>query len=126
MDEITLTKDAGTLLCILYKEYSRRKENGIEDRQARLFGDDSSIEKYLKSGLNKQRRKASEKEPANNIVDICLELHNAGLLNCFFIDNTVGESELTHKGIAYMEGSTGRRLSSLINALERIRSLLPW
>lgn len=126
MDEFTLTKEANALISTLYKEYLNRKQKGVDDRQTRSFGDASSIEKLLKADLKKHRRKAFEKEPTKNTADICRELHNAKLLNCFFIDNTVGESELTHKGIAYMEGIAGRRFSSLINVLERIRAFLPW
>jgi len=115
MSEIKLTKDADALICVLYKRYLQNQKARVSEDIARSFGGSDSIQSALMHKWN-----------IADIDETCRELHNAGLLNCFFIDNTVGEAELTNKGIAYMKGRSGRKASTIFNILERLRALLPW
>lgn len=115
MDEIEITKEVNALLRALYKEYKRRRKAGISKEQARCFGDSDAIQTNI---VNKWS--------INDIDEACRELHGAGILNCFFIDNTVGESELTTHGIAYAESYTKKKFSTIISILDRLKALLPW
>lgn len=115
MSDIEITKEAKALLSALYKEYKRRRKAGISKEQARCFGDSDTIQTNI-----------VDKWSINDIDEACRELHSAGILNCFFIDDTVGELELTTLGIAYAESCTKKNISTIISILDRLKALLPW
>lgn len=115
MSEIALSKEGNTLIRAIYKEYKRRRKAGTPKIQARSFGDSDAIQTNI-----------VDKWSINDIDEACRELHGAGILNCFFIDNTVGESELTTHGIAYAESYTKKKFSTIISILDRLKALLPW
>lgn len=115
MDNFMLTKDADTLLCVLYKEYLDRRKAGNSKSDARYLGGAKWIHENLMS-----------KWSVEDIADTCAELSDQNLLDCFWADNTVFESALTDRGIYYMENRFKDGVESFFGYLEKLRSILPW
>ena len=115
MNDITLSKEANTLIRAIYKEFKRRRKSSISKEEARSFGDSDSIQSNIVKTWN-----------INDIDEACRELTTAQILDCLFLDNTVGETILTNFGISFMENRTSSKLSALWKVLEMIRSFLPW
>lgn len=115
MSEIQLTKDADALICVLYKEYLQRRENGIPKSTAKRFGGSPNIHSQLMS-----------KWSFEDVDETCRELSRAGLLKCFYADNIAYDALLSDAGIIYMEKRFANGLKSVLNYLERIKAFLPW
>ena len=62
----------------------------------------------------------------DDIADTCCELHRQDLLDCLYLDNTVGETALTDLGIYFMENRFKNGIKTFLSHLETIRSILPW
>lgn len=115
MDEIKLTRDADALICVLYREYLRRRKQGIPKAEARYFGSSESIHSEFMS-----------KWLLDDVDSTCMELDEAGLMECAVGDCVVYDSMLTACGIIYMETRFKDGLASLVSHLEALFSLIPW
>lgn len=115
MDEVKLTKDADNLICVLYKEYLNRRKSGSTKSSARGFGGSRRIQATL-----------MEKWLFEDVDDTCRELSRAKLLSCLILDNEVGETVLTDKGIIYMENRFKNNIAAVVDHIESLKSLLPW
>lgn len=114
MNEISLTKDADTLICVIYKEYLHRRKSGISKDEARCFG-----------GFERIQAELMPEWFAEDVAETCRELSRTDLLDCLFADDNVSESALTDEGIIYMENRFKNGIASVLDYLERFRSILP-
>ena len=108
---IQLTKDADKLICLIYKEFLIRRENGTPKRQAKDFPEshclpDSFLSEFSEEDLN----------------DTLLELKNAGLVKVFIY----GNFQLEDRGIIYMEQRFPNGVAQVLDWLGKIKSAIPF
>jgi len=111
---IQLTKDADALICLLYKQYCQNLKDGVPKIQAKMFGSSEDIQKAI-----------TPQWTLENIDETCRELSRSGLLHCFYADDMVYQAWLTDTGIIYMENRFKDGLKSVLEYLNKIRSILP-
>ena len=115
MSVLQLSREADTLLCVLYKEYLQRRKQGSSKVQAAAFAGSEFVHTQLMPRWS-----------VEDVDETCRELNDAGLLSCFIADNQVCEIKLVNTGIVYMENRFTLGIESVFNYLEKIRSVLPW
>ena len=115
MDDFSLTKDADKMLRALYKEYQKRRNEGMSNLEAKLFCSSSDIHTEILPEWS-----------FSDVDETCGELSSAGLLNCLYGDDVVQMAVLTDDAIAYMENRYKNILLSLAGNLKDLLSFLPW
>ena len=104
--KVELTRDSKRLLCLLYKLYLERVDNGISKSSARYMGGSEHI-----------RQCCLPEESLENVDDSCWELLRAGMLDGFGADDMVCESELTDQAIIHMETRFQKGMKELLEFL---------
>lgn len=112
-EDIKLTKEANYLICILYKEYLERRQCGVPREDAGTFRGSKYIHNEF---LSEWQYK--------DVVAACQELDEVGLLRCYCSDSNVLRIKFESRGIAYMESSFQRNISSVIDCLTNIKKLI--
>jgi hypothetical protein len=113
--EINLTKDADTLICLLYKQYCQNLKDGVPKAQAKMFGGSEDIQKTI-----------APKWTLEHVDETCRELSRSGLLECFYADDMVYQTWLTDTGIIYTENRFKDGLDNVLDYLGKIRNLIPF
>lgn len=113
MGEISLTKDSDALICVLYRDYLKKRKSGTAKSDAKWFGSSEFIQRDL-----------IPKWSPEDTDETCRELHRAGLLTCEYADNRVIFCILSDAGIAYMENRFANGLDEVLGYIERIKSIL--
>lgn len=109
MVAIELTKDSDALICLLYKAYCEKRENGILKSDAKFMGNSATIQASI--------------VPKWTLVDTdetCRELHRAGLLDCDYADDVVCRSLLSDSSIIYMETRFERNVNKLLEYIKKL------
>lgn len=112
MTDISITKDATTLLKAMHKTYKRRRRDGQPRREAVIIGDPSDIQQEIMSQWSLE-----------DIEDACWELEDAGLLECLPGDDSIQAAMLSNEGITYAEGRFVGVMKSIWSLL---KELLPF
>jgi hypothetical protein len=106
---VELTKDADTLICLLYKAYIEKRESGVSKANAKSFGGSDNIHQSIVPSW-----------PFDDVDETCRELDRAGLLNCQYADNIVYFANLPNESITYMEGRFGRKLGNVLDYIKKL------
>lgn len=88
----SLTKDSEKLICVIYKEYLKKRKSGISKSDAKMFGSSHSIHENL-----------LPKWSFKDVDDTCRELSRLEFLQCNWADDIAYHVTLSDKGIVYME-----------------------
>lgn len=112
VDSVVLSKPARKLLKALCQEYARRKDDGKDDVEARMFG-----------GSEVLQREILPKWPTREIDAACRELHQADLINAFFANCMLAEMQLLPAGTSFYQQS-GQRL--IRKGISFLMELLPF
>lgn len=113
--DIRLTKEADALICLLYKNYLQKRNDGVSKKLAKFFGSSVDIQKEL-----------IEKWTPDDTDETCWELHRSGLLSCMSADNIAYEVQLTDNGIIYMENRFKDGVNSVLDYLKKIKESVPF
>jgi hypothetical protein len=105
MSNIELSKGAEYLICSIYKEYKRQRENGVAKSYA-LF-----------SGNAEQMHAIAPKMSIIDIDETCRELSRMDFLDCIYADDTVCDSQITDKAIVYMENRFKNKALDIFNII---------
>lgn len=104
-----LTKDADTLICVLYKAYSQKRESGESKADAKSFGSSKDIHKeYLPKWAHE------------DVAETCRELDRADMLDCFYADNIPFRTSLSDTAIIYMENRFERNTIKLLDYIKKL------
>lgn len=114
MSDIRLSRDADALICVLYKEFIRRRKSGESKQRARNMGGSPEIHRDL-----------LPKWSFEDVDETCRELSRAGLINCSWADDIAFLVFLSDAGIVYMENRFKDGLASVLEHLETLRSFIP-
>lgn len=111
MSEIKLSKDADTLICLIYKYYLELHDNGISKSQAKTFNNLQNIQSLIPEWS------------LEDIFDTCLELSDNGLLDKRkkYIDEDYDSFSLSNLGIYYMENRFSNRVEKLIDYISKLK-----
>ena len=111
MSEITLSKDADYLICLMYKYYLELHNNGIPKSKAKSFDDIENIHSLVPEWL------------LQDIVDTCIELFNNGLLNKRkrYIHEQYDKFSLSDLGICYMENRFTNKIDKIIGYISQLK-----
>lgn len=119
MEEQILTKDASSLLDLLYTEYKKRLKQGLDKTIAANFESSKTIQRDLVPEWS-----------FDTVDSACAELRYAGLLRGLKADGYEYHVTLSDKGIIYGETkfprAASKAVSRVFEVLQAIRSLLPW
>lgn len=115
MSEVRLTKDSDALISALYKEYLQKRENGTPKGEAKWFGGASHIQETIVPNWI-----------IGDVEETLWELERAGMLLCQPASNTINMTILSDDGIIYMESRFKDGLSSVLDHIEQIKSILLW
>jgi len=113
--DVKLTKEADSLLCLLYKSYLEKRENGIPKTQAKLFGSSLEIQQSLITKMNPE-----------DVDETCWELGRLGMLNIQKGDNIAYFNILTDQAIVYMENRFKGKVSEVLDYLGKIKAAIPF
>ncbi|MCY8562173.1 hypothetical protein P9D51_23100 [Bacillus sonorensis] len=113
--EVTLTKDADALVCILYKKYCQDLKDGTPKAQAKLLGGSKEIFETLVPQWSFE-----------DVDETCRELDRSGLVGCRYNDNIVSQVWFTDTGIIYMENRFKNGLNDVLDYLGKIKGLIPF
>ena len=101
-----LTKDAQTILYVLYKEYADRRKHGFSKSKSKRFNSASFIQENFFPDL-----------PLEDVEDSLRELGRNNFLDNFYADNTVYFCALSDYGISVMETQKQDALLNLASFL---------
>lgn len=102
-----LTKDADKLLCLIYKEYLKRRKCGVRKTQAIHFEDPAILVNEFLSGEN-----------PDDVADLLFDLARVG----FVVTYIDASFYLTDKAIIYMEN---RFKNGLLEVADFISKFIP-
>ena len=108
-----MTKDAEYLLCVLYKEYTDRRNNGKSKSDSSYFGSSRNVFDEFFAEWN-----------LDDLDDTLRELHRLGYTECVYADDTIYFFTLTTNGIAYMEQRFINKASDLLDTIMKLKSIL--
>lgn len=111
MSEIRLTKDADKLICLIYKDYLERRENGLQKSSAKAYPERADWPKSLTDHFS-----------VEDVRDTLRELKNNGLIRSYSYSGFA----LTDNAIAYMETRFPRGVSQVLDWLAKIKSVIPF
>lgn len=106
-----LTKDAEKMICVLYRDYLEKRNDGIPKSKAISFGSSHNIHQKLFPNM-----------VFEDVDDTCRELSRAKLLNCFWADNIAYNVALSDSGIVYMEN---RFKNNILKITDFISKFIP-
>jgi hypothetical protein len=109
--DITLTKDADKLICLIYKDYLERRERGISKSSAKAYAERSDWPKSLTDHFS-----------AEDVRDTLRELKNSGFTRNYWY----GGFTLTDQGIAYMENRFPNGVAQILEWMGRIKGAVPF
>ncbi|OAB35673.1 hypothetical protein PMSD_11715 [Paenibacillus macquariensis subsp. defensor] len=110
-----LTKEADALLCLLYKDYLDKRQDGVPKSQAKFLGGSTDIQERLVTKLSLQ-----------DTDETCWELHRSNMLYCQSGNNVACLIQLTDDGIIFMENRFKDGLTSVLDHLGKIKGLIPF
>lgn len=113
--EVSLTKDADALICLLYKKYCQDRKGGAPKSQAKMLGSSETIFNSL-----------TPKWTYDDVDETCRELDRSGLAGCFYADNVAQDVWFTDAGIIYMENRFKNGLNGVLDYLGKIKGLIPF
>ena len=108
-----MTNDAEYLLCILYKEYTERRNEGKSKRESSYFGSSKSV---LETFFGEWE--------LEDLDDTLWELSRLDYINCLNASGTIYEFSLTSNGIEYMEKRFKNKLEGLIDTIAKLKSII--
>lgn len=108
-----MKNDAEYLLCILYKEYTERRNEGKSKRESSHFGSSKNVYEtfFGEWGLE-------------DLDDTLRELHRLEYVSCFYASGTIYEFSLTSAGIEYMEKRFKNKFDYLIDTISKLKSII--
>ena len=111
MSNITLSKDADYLICIIYKYYLELRDNGFSKSEAKNFDSIDNIH-----GLIPQIS-------LDDIYETCLELANKSLLiqKKKYISEEYSRFSLSDDGIIYMENRFSNKIDKIIDYISKLK-----
>jgi len=115
MSDIVLTKDADAMICMLYKEYLERREDGQTIEQAKNLTDDIWIQANIIPKL-----------PLDDVTELCRALDSKGLLSVFVADDHAYSVDFSDEGIIYMEHRFERKLQNVLGHIAQLKSIVPF
>ncbi len=103
-----LTKDAKSVLYILYKEYENRRKHNVSKSQAKSFDSAQSIQEtfFPNSSLE-------------NIEDVLRELEKNNFLENFYADGTIYYCSLSDFAITTMNSQRKENLLSIADFISK-------
>lgn len=101
-----LTKDADEMLCVLYREYIERREQGMSKSSAKGFAHPELLQQAL-----------FPEWYLEDISDTLSELHKAGYIH-LYVESSF---RLEDAAIVYMEGRFGRNLDKILSYISVLR-----
>ena len=104
--DVELTNDSRILLRLLYKAYRDKLKGGASKGKADCFG-----------GSDEIRQNIVPEWSAEDTVEICRQLHRAGLVKCEYADDKVYLLFLTDKGLIFMESRLIKIIRSILKIL---------
>ena len=108
MFEKTISKDADSLLKLLYGIYLKRTKNGMSKSSAKLFGNSKDVQKnYFPN------------ESIEDIDDLLIELQSNDFIQAKNYDNIRMDISLTSKAIVYMENKPKEFFSDLTDLVSK-------
>lgn len=111
-----LSKDADTLLCLLYKKYCESRRDGLPISDASYFGDDEAI-----------HRNIAPNWLLEDISDLCWVLNMSGLLDVQPGDDKANDVTITDAGISYLQHRFPKGLSQLLKFISELAAVVaPW
>lgn len=111
--ETKLTNDSDYLLCALYKEYRRRRKEGINKADSKKMGSSKDIHESL-----------MKKWCFEDVEETCRELSRAGFLKIFFADNIAYIITLSDDAVIYMENRFSNGLQGVLDRMEQIKNII--
>ncbi len=111
--EYNLTKDAEYLLCVLYTQYKKKRENKVNKAKAKEMGSSENIFTTLLSEWTYE-----------DVDETCSELSRNDLLFCDYRDNRVAYTRLEDSAIFYMENRFKKGVSEVLNFMAQIKTTL--
>ena len=110
--EITLSKDADHLLCLVYKMYLEKRDLGMTKADAKFFGSSHTIHEQVVPEWRFE-----------DVDDTCRELSVAKMLNVNWADDIAYIVRLSNNGIIYMENRFKNGISEVIDFIAKFK---PW
>ena len=110
MSEIQLSKDADSLICLIYKYYLESHNNGIPKSKAKLLGSSHNIHDNIIPEWS-----------FDDVDDTCRELDRAHLLSINYADDICYTIILNDEAIVYMENRFKNGLSDLLDYFQKIK-----
>ena len=104
-----LTKDSEKLICLLYKDYLRKRKSGISKSSAKSFGSSHDIHASLCPELIFE-----------DVDNACCELSRADMLDCFWADGIAYHVELSDTCIVYMENRFKNGLAEVVDFISKL------
>ena len=111
MNEISLSKDADKMICVIYKDYLEKRKNGASKSEAKDFRDfpDRSGELFPKWNHS-------------DIMDTFREVSKAFGIKM----DIIGGFELNDAAIIYMENRFPDGLKQVLETLGAIKGIIPF
>lgn len=111
MSEVKLTKDADKLLCLIYKDYLERRENGLPKLSAKAYPERADWPKSL-----------ADQFSAEDVRDTLRELKSNGLIRYYLY----GGFALTDQAIVYMENRFPNGVAQVLEWMGKIKGAVPF
>lgn len=109
--DITLTKDADKLICLIYRDYLERREKGLPKSSAKAYSERKDWPKSLTDHFSTE-----------DVCDTLRELKAVGLIRSYSYSGFA----LTDNAIAYMETRFPRGISQVLDWFAKIKSAIPF
>lgn len=111
MSNVSLSKDANYLICLIYKYYLELHDNGISKSQAKKFDNFETIHSLVSEWS------------LEDTYDTCLELSANELLikEKQYIDEIYSRFSLSDKGIIYMENRFTNKLDKIVDYISKLK-----
>ena len=107
-----LTKNSKKLICLLYKDYLKKRKAGLSKTISNSFGSSHNIHERLCPNWIFE-----------DVDNTCRELSRAGMLNCLWADDIACLVQISDSGIIYMEN---RSKNGLLGVIKFISEFKPW
>lgn len=107
---VKLTRDSDKLICLLYKSYLEKKQQGQAKAKARYFGDSNEIQASFLPGWD-----------PNDVAEECWSLERDKLLDCVPGDDLANEVRLSDNGIKYMENRFAENVKEVLSYITALK-----
>ncbi len=108
MSDITISKDADALICLIYKHYLELRGNGVSKSKAKYLGSSKNINKTIKWCFD-------------DVEEACKELHKNSLLDISGYDNICAIVYLSDAGIVYMENRFHNKIKAVLDYIDKVK-----